>query len=87
MKIYFKPNASQVTHFPIQPTLPLTSKPQKMKAYFLQLPIHILIVALFLLLIFSKFIKILNQKPISALSLFKMLPTTQLPIRQFILVY
>ena len=25
-KVYFKPNASQIIHFPIQPTLPLTFK-------------------------------------------------------------
>ena len=41
IKIYFKPNASQVVHFKIQPTLPLTFKTSENELVFPQLIIPI----------------------------------------------
>ena len=61
------------------------SKLLKMKSYFLQFLISLLIVALALPLTSSKFFKLLNLNPIVALSLFKLLPTTQLSFHQDIL--
>ena len=66
-KIYFRPNASQIIHFLINPTLPLTFKIPIMKLYFLPHPNHFIIHALILPLTFSKSTKMLKPNLQTAL--------------------
>ena len=79
-KIYFKPNASQIIHFPIQPTLPLTFKTSDNEVIFPSTPHPFLIHASIPPLIFFKSIKMLKLNLQPVLSSFKILHITPLPL-------
>ena len=75
-RVYFKPNASQIIHFPIQPTLALTFKTSDNEVIFPSTPHPFFNTRFNSTLIFSKYTKILLPNLQVVLLLFKILLIT-----------
>ena len=84
-KICFNSNASQVIHFPIQPTPPLTFETSENGIVIRSTRHPFLILALVLFSIFTRSTKILTLNPTVALLKFKTLLIIQQPSHQDIL--